>query len=114
MEIEFESLELNTLDPTSNTVRTTLSYLDPPGSGNRLITRNGAIFGLPSQKIDDEKLFLANVPACSGTSTIDIQNWYHVFTVHVTAHGFFIQPYFCFALSPMQRLVLPVVMIPIQ
>ena len=47
MEIEFDSSIPNTtLDPTCNTMRTTLSYLDPPVTGDRLITRNGAIYSL--------------------------------------------------------------------
>ena len=61
MEIEFDLLLPNmTLGPTGNTMCTTLSYLDPPGSGNHLIPCNGAIFGLTSQGTDGEKQFLAN------------------------------------------------------
>jgi len=42
LEIEFDSSIPNkTLDPTGATMRTTLSYLDPPVTGDRFITRNG-------------------------------------------------------------------------
>ena len=100
MQIEFNSLVPNkTLDPTGNTMRKSLSYLDPPGGGHHLFARNGALFSLKPQGSDGEKQFLANVPSCSGTSTTEIRNWYHVFTIHAAAHGFYVQSYFCFCLE---------------
>jgi len=100
MEIEFDSsIPYTTLDPTGNTIRTTLSYLDPPVTGDRLIIRNGAIYSLLPQGSDGAKQILLNVPACSGTSTTVIRNWYNVFSVHAANHGIFVQPYFCFRLE---------------
>ena len=82
------------LDPTGNIMLTSLNCMGLPGSGNRLFTLNGALFSLKPQGSDGEKQFLVNVPSCSGTSTTEICNWYHVFTVHATAHGFYVQPNF--------------------
>ena len=59
MEIEFDSSIPNmTLDPSAATMRTTLSYLDPPVTGDQLFTRNGAVFNLAAQGTDGTMEFL--------------------------------------------------------
>jgi len=67
-------------------MRTTLSYLDPHITGDRLITRNCAVFTLTSQGPDGTKEFLRTV-------------WYAIFSIHAANYVIFIQPYFCFRLD---------------
>ena len=65
MDIEFASTIPNlTLDLSGATMRTTLSYLDPPVTGDRLITRNGSVFHLATQGNEGAKEFLRHVPPC--------------------------------------------------
>ena len=100
LEIEFDSsIPHKTLDPTGATMRTTLSYLDSPVTGDRLITRNGAVFTLTSQGPEGVKEFLKNVPSCPNDSPAAIRAWYAVFSIHAANHGIFVQPYFCFRLA---------------
>jgi len=101
MDIEFDSSIPNTtLDPLGSTMRTTLSYLDPPVTGDRLITQNGAVFNLAAKGTEGAKQLMLNVPPCQGTSTTTtIRNWYNIFSVHAANHGIFVQPYFCFRLE---------------
>ena len=96
MDIEFASSTPNrTVDPSSSTMRTNLSYLNPPVTGNRLITQNGAVFNLASQGTDDgAKECMRNVPPCLGKSTTANRNWSNVFSIHAA-----VQPYFCFCLE---------------
>ena len=88
-----------TLDLTGATLRTTLSYLNLPVTGDRLISRNGAVFNLAAQGTDGTKEFLRNVPPCPDTSIAAIRTWYTVFSVHAANHDIFVQPYFCFRLD---------------
>ena len=100
MVVEFSSSIPNkTLDPTGATTRTTLSYLDPPVTGDRLITRNGAVFTFTSQGPDGTKEFLCTVPSCPDNSPAAIHARYDVFSIHAANHGIFVQPYFCFRLE---------------
>ena len=100
IDIEFDSsIPNNTLDPSGNTLRTTLSYVDPPVTGDLLITWNCAVFNLAALGTDGAKELLRNVPPCPGNSTTAIRNWYNVFSVHAANHGIFVQPYFCFCLE---------------
>ena len=114
MEIEFDSLMPNTtLNPAGNTMQTTFNDLDLPGSGNWLITRNGAILGLTPQGTYGAKQFLLNVPACSGTSTTAIRNWFNnVFSVHLlTMASLSSTIIFAFTSRPMRLLALLLVTI---
>ena len=77
-------------------MRTTLSYLNPPVTGDRLITQNGAVFSLAPQGSDGVKKFLCNVPPCPDSSASAILTWYNIFSDHAANHGIFVQPYFCF------------------
>ena len=77
-------------------MRTTLSYLDPPVTGDRLITRNGSIFHLAPQGHEGVKEFLKNVPTCLDDSDATVRLWYDVFCDYCATYGIFVQPYFCF------------------
>jgi len=61
MDVEFESTIPNMTDPSGATIRTTLSYLDPPVTGDRLITRDGSVFHLAPQGNEGAKEFLKHV-----------------------------------------------------
>ena len=95
------SIPNKTLDPTGATMRTTLSYLDPHITGDRLITRNCAVFTLTSQGPDGTKEFLRTVPSCRipDDSANVIRAWYAIFSIPAANHGIFVQPYFCFRLD---------------
>jgi hypothetical protein len=91
-----------TNDPS--TFRKQQYHLDPPGSGDRLITRGGTFFYLAEQDAAKDKQFLTNMPSCKGSSPEDIRAWYQHLIVHANSHGIYIHPYFCFrkeADSPM-------------
>ena len=75
---------------------TQLYYLDPPVTGDRLITRDGTYFHLRDQGGAQEKLFIQNTPTCHGPTPPDIRAWYAAFTVHAASKGYYIHPYFCF------------------
>ena len=73
-----------------------LYYLDPPVTGDRLITKDGTYFHLRDQGGAQEKLFIQNTPICSGKSPSEVRAWYMAFTVHAASKGYYIHPYFCF------------------
>ena len=80
---------------------TQLYYLDPPATGERLITRDGSYFHLRDQGGAQEKLFIQNTPICTGNSPAEIRAWYMAFTVHAASKGYYIHPYFCFRTDSM-------------
>ena len=76
------------------------SYLDPPGIGPRLITRNGLCFDLTrnerSKEASRDKQFIANFPRMQGNTPEQIRKWYREVTAFALGHNIYIHPYYLF------------------
>ena len=81
-----------TLQP--NWMPTQQYYLDPPGIGHQIITRDDTVFHLRDKK---DLMFVTTAPACKGNnSPKNIRAGYMAFTTFVAAKGEYSHPYFCF------------------
>jgi hypothetical protein len=93
----FEGTTPNTtLDITGNLMRTILVYSDGP---ERLITRSGHAFQLPSPDEQSAKRFIEGTPPMVSMKPDSIRKWYNQFTEHARQYGIYIHPYYCFRKS---------------
>ena len=75
-------------------------YLDPPGIGPRLITRDGLCFDLTrnerSKEASRDKQFIANFPRMQGDAPEQIRKWYREVTAFALGHNIYVHPYYLF------------------
>lgn len=73
---------------------------DPPGSGYKLILRNGMEFNLEgykeSSKSSSEKAFRINFPKLLGNEPSQLRKWYREITTFGNTNRTYIHPYFLF------------------
>lgn len=83
-----------TEDPSGNTNRTMLYFVDPP---DILVTLDGHEFRLNTTRTIDKRFTSAPPPLPNKKTTPEnIRRWYHMFLEHCKSHGVFLLPYYCF------------------
>ena len=70
--------------------------LNPPVTGNRLITRDGAVFHLCDHGPKSDQMVITSAPRCEGNKPEETQSWCMVFTEFAAAEGKCVHPCFCF------------------
>ena len=71
-------------------------YLEPPGIGHQLLTRDGTVFYLRDQGAKINQMFVSSAPTCKGNTPEHIRAWYMAFTTFAASKGKYVHPYFCF------------------
>ena len=84
------------LGPSGTTMLTQEHHLEPPVTGDRLLTRHGTYFQLTKQDSAREKRFVSTMTSCHGPYTTDIRMWYRYVTINYATHGIYVHPYYCF------------------
>ena len=70
--------------------------LDPPSTGNRLITRDGTVFHPQDHGPESNQMFMLLAQRCKGNKLEETQAWCLALTKFAAAKGNCVHPCFCF------------------